>query len=628
MRVALHCNLPFIPDMPHPGLGSLKAFLRDHGFPLVTIHYWNVLPADLELVLSRICAALAGWRREDVLALIARLIYVEDHEGELGRMAREIPAVNEAMRGLLCHFVRGHQKFVERKITAERPFEADVIGFSMTEYQWAFQRLLYDRLECVGEQEIILGGARTREQAVEFMRLFPRARACTWGEGEVALLALLRGLRDGRKLLRVPSVAFRDKNGIRTTREIRICELPQIDDIPPADHSDFFATRAAYGAVGDVTIPVGGSRSCAWNRCVFCFHTPRSSRSVSDYREGRVDRIGREIEFQRGRHGTNRFLLLDSSLGRKSRKTYHEQLDVLLRLVESVEGEIEIHRAEIWPHRLDRGSVRKLAATCCSVQIGFEAMTDRLLGKLGKAHCFAHNVQALRYAHDAGLPLRSLNVLRNLPSELAEDVEESIANLKFLRFYLDRFDSIRCNRIVVTRETDLYADLSDEDVSKLTAGAIFWEQAGRLPFAAEIEVGLLGYFTLPDRHDELWSRFAGELQRWRDRRCHYSWSPLPGGGSIVREYEGHRQVAYRFFDSRRTRIMRFCDRVRRYGEIRQIAGGLAGDELDRFLLEMRNSGYLYCQVDLTGFLVSTISAGVGIAGSEARRSLRSKRAEP
>lgn len=109
---------------------------------------------------------------------------------------------------------------------------------------------------------LVIGGALATYQADRILRDLRPTACVVLGEGEIAIDALLRRLRDGRSLRNVPSVAFstQGSNIITTMRQL----VPLVAQPPPA--------RSHLMPVidGGGQIFIEGSRGCSWASCTFC----------------------------------------------------------------------------------------------------------------------------------------------------------------------------------------------------------------------------------------------------------------------------------------------------------------------------------------------------------------------
>jgi radical SAM superfamily enzyme YgiQ (UPF0313 family) len=69
-----------------------------------------------------------------------------------------------------------------------------------------------------------------------------------------------------------------------------------------------------------------------------------------------------------------------------------------------------------------------------NIFIGYDGLSDTLLQKMGKSNSFSDNILFVKYALKNGIsPV--VNVIKHVPGETEEDVQECIKNLHFLRFF-------------------------------------------------------------------------------------------------------------------------------------------------------------------------------------------------
>jgi len=69
-----------------------------------------------------------------------------------------------------------------------------------------------------------------------------------------------------------------------------------------------------------------------------------------------------------------------------------------------------------------------------NIFIGYEALSDSLLQKMNKSNSYSDNIFFVKYAIKNGIS-PFVNVIKHVPGETEEDVQESINNLHFLRFF-------------------------------------------------------------------------------------------------------------------------------------------------------------------------------------------------
>ena len=69
-----------------------------------------------------------------------------------------------------------------------------------------------------------------------------------------------------------------------------------------------------------------------------------------------------------------------------------------------------------------------------NIFIGYDALSDSLLSKMNKSNNFSDNIFFVKHSLKNGIsPI--VNVIKHVPGENEEDVQECINNLHYLRFF-------------------------------------------------------------------------------------------------------------------------------------------------------------------------------------------------
>lgn len=195
-------------------------------------------------------------------------------------------------------------------------------------------------------------------------------------------------------------------------------EVPHLDDLPVPDFSDCHRLADEQDVL--VTLPVEGSRGCPWDRtrrsgrpelaCFFCGTSP------SSHREKTPERIAQEMEAQRARYQSVRFLMLDNAL-------LPRQAAALARRLQERPGSFRFGcelRADVHPRQL----AALHQAGCEAVQVGLEGLSTRSLRRIGKGTRTIQNLQVLRAC--AELELSSwCTLLTYFPGATQEEIDET-----------------------------------------------------------------------------------------------------------------------------------------------------------------------------------------------------------
>ena len=302
---------------------------------------------------------------------------------------------------------------------------------------------------------IVLGGAHITAMPFEAMSCGTFDIGVI-GEGEEILLEIARSLRGRSKatdeaISGVKGIIFREGGHLITTptREA----IKDLDSLSfPARHllpslSCYRPTPASYRL-----LPLGvmiTSRGCP-QQCSFC------DRAVfgSSYRFRSAENVLAEADELIGKYGAREIRFFDDCFALNRQRT--SQICAGLR-----------KRKDIipWTCLTTVGSVTKellqemKASGCWQVLYGLESGSDRMLKLLNKGASLEQNIQAVRWANEAGLSVRA-DFIVGTPGETEETLRET------LDFALKmRLDYAHFNKFVPYPGTELYEKLRGEGFS-------------------------------------------------------------------------------------------------------------------------------------------------------------------
>jgi radical SAM superfamily enzyme YgiQ (UPF0313 family) len=457
----------------------------------------------------------------------------------------------------------------------------NIAGFSLKTHQWIMGSYIISRLkEMNPDIRILIGGIINEEQARVFMNVFNPADYAIWGEGEIPLVRLSRALHEKNDLRDVPNLAYRDGDRICST--FPNSEYPSLDSYPYADHSDFFSTLNHVGFKPQLTLPIWGSRSCPWNQCKFCVENEEYT-----YRVRSPKNIVGEIEFQAKKYGINSFFFLDTELPGN-----RERFKILLKLLVQLSnksGEPYSYFGETSPVFIDAETVKYMnAAHFVSLQMGFEATSDKLLEKMLKVHRFAHNIQALKICSQYRLKVSGVNIIRGIPTETEEDILESCENVRFLRFLL-REHTLNAIDFVLFKGSAFYEEMTKKERKTWNFHRL-WEEIeslGLIPYSHRFEVSS---FFKDRKYHHLWDDFDMAIEFFLQNPCSYKWIAYSNGSMIIED--GPMARKYKL-SSNETDLLTFCDIVRSLSELKKRFHDLCEEEILKMLNDLQTIGLLY-----------------------------------
>jgi radical SAM superfamily enzyme YgiQ (UPF0313 family) len=418
-----------------------------------------------------------------------------------------------------------------------------------------------------------------------------------WGEGEIPLVNLARALEEGTEVTGVPHLAYRKGKRILSTRTPH-GPYPPLDSYPFADHSDYFNSFPQLHLQSSARIPIWGSRSCSWNRCKFCVINEEFT-----HRERSPENIVNEIEYQSNKYNVDAFIFTDSDVA-GNEKRFKKLLTLLMHSVERRRRPY-VFFSEISPLFISPQAAKYMKfASLTRAQVGFEAMTDSLLEKMQKRHRFAHNIQALKLGNQYGLILEGLNIIRGIPGETKEDVMESAANLRFLRFLLNRFD-FNLTHFTLFKEAPFYREMPEEE-RKTWNFEPFWEVISQMKIIPESErFEFLGFWTDRFSHYYQWEEFETEMKNYKRENLSYEW--LEYSNSSLVEERGLKSRKYTL-NRDETDILIYCDSIKTFSAVKREFSHLSEDDLLKMMSTLKTNGLLYYDKTLDT-IIAVMEAG-------------------
>ncbi|MBU7048087.1 MAG: radical SAM protein [Theionarchaea archaeon] len=611
LSIILNCTPPYDLPIPNPALGYLKGFLRTREISVKNV-YWNLILASH---ISKFQKVLEKFIKNSDFLCIYPTLYICRQLLKGSSLEKTTPLdlfySSVYSQEEITEMVYSVQDCIDRYIRQNNLHEVTLAGFTFKTYQWLMGYYIIQRLkELNPDIRIVIGGIVNKEQAVKFMQIFNQMDFAIYGEGEYPLYYLVKAVEEGTDLNNVPAMIFREGNRVFATKVVQ--EYPPLDEYPFADHSDYIFSLKKYishqafsGYVRTfgrytshqfpVFIPIWGSRSCSWKRCKFCMLNEEYS-----YRARSPKNIVEEIEYQSRKYNIDSFIFIDTELSGNLKR-----LKTLLKLLlkSSMNREKKYHFfAELSPIFVDSETAENMQLIpFAEIQIGFEGMTDVLLEKMEKRHRFAHNIQALKFGNLHGLYMTGLNVIQGIPPETTGDIVESCGNLRFLRFFLNRY-SLNPNFLRLDKGSSFYDEMSEEEREKWTNNPI-WTEIEPIYLIPESDKFEFCGFTNPVKN-LLWNGFEGLLDYYTQQNFSYEWIEH-SHGSLVRE-KGLYSYEYKF-NRDETDLLIFCDTIRNISEIKRRFSHLNENTLLEILRNLKGRGILYYDEDLN-WIISVVES--------------------
>lgn len=425
-RILLNCCPPAYPDTPNASVSVLKNFLNSYGYE-VDIKYWNVELYD-------IIQEFFPWETiEGTTRFLLPFLY---REAMLRNNEEDKRNIYEYYRNLsslalsetdFFSKVLLFEKEIHKRVSRILINDYALIGFSYKLFQIFSVGTIIDEIKIQKpESVIVIGGADDRKSAQAILRNYPSADYVTWGEGEYPLLKLLLYLENQITFEEVVNFAYRENGEILVTRTNK--EYVNLNEIVP-DYSDFFKVNKA----SEAKLPIEGSRSCKWGKCRFCCFNAGYKYRLKD-----VDRIIEELKYQISKYGSHTFHFTDNAINNLDNVRFNLLLDSLIDL-KAEYPLISFYMAEVMSKGLNQSIIKKLwLSGFTRIQIGYESLSDNLLSKIKKINTVSSNILFVKWAQEYGISVVGSNIIKNLLEETNEDINESIKNLYYLRFFLGK----------------------------------------------------------------------------------------------------------------------------------------------------------------------------------------------
>ncbi|WP_430814996.1 B12-binding domain-containing radical SAM protein [Carboxylicivirga sp. RSCT41] len=431
MKILLNCLPPADIYSPSISLSVLKKFMTVNGIE-TDIKYWN-------FDLSVMRAFTDSEDTEDRLLPFISIVNDEYGNG-MGnkRIESKLKALNTDYLSTDVHY---YSEFIEDSkqeiisciregLKAIDFSEIKLFGITAKFNQWIPGIILAQELKRIAPHvKVVVGGFGSDEVAHEALKLCSAFDYASWGEGEYPLLELAKQLIDeGSNLADVPRLFYREGNSIKQSEQTKSEYLDFEAYIYP-DYSDYLEAFPDKEDREQISIPINSIRSCHWHRCNFCdFNKGYKLRARSP------QCVVNEIAAINEQHGLTTFTFVDSdTFG--SLKHFESLLDLLIDLKYKTEEDFSFW-AEIIPNQYysDELMQKMAIAGFKNLFIGYDGLSDKLLKKMNKSNTFSDNVQFIKHALKNGI-YPYVNVIKHVPGETEEDVQECMDNLHFLRFF-------------------------------------------------------------------------------------------------------------------------------------------------------------------------------------------------
>ena len=133
------------------------------------------------------------------------------------------------------------------------------------------------------------------------------------------------------------------------------------------------------------------------------------------------------------------------------------------------------------------------------------------------------------------LSLITLNIIRGIPSETYEDVMESIRNLKFLRFYLCKYN-LNPSELMMYKGSPFYTELTKKEIEENYTLSYIWNEIKNFNMFSSLNK--YEFFGFTQQHliqSFLWDIFSIFLRQYQSTSFNYNWYQYSDGSSLIKE---------------------------------------------------------------------------------------------
>lgn len=600
--VILNWGLPAIPSFPSPAMSILKSQLAKYGYEVkvvywnfhlkpVIIHYWG---SDKEEYTDHLVYYLAP-----IYAYLAVESNDEESITMLYEQWKKINKDDTVREQFVAHIVENTTLFrtvVKNTIVNYHYENCLFTGF----YQKLFQIYCSDVIareikQLYPDTICCLGGIDTKTEAISSLDNFPVFDHALWGEGEITILAYIKSLIGKLDNNLIGNFVWRESDVMVASKINR--DYLNLNETPLPDYSDYFEQKVIEDK--KIRLPIEGSRGCHWSKCKFCFHNEGVR-----YRRKVPKNIANEIRQQIEKYGIYQISFLDNDTIGEDLIAFNELLDELITIKKDY-PQFYISRAEIVTRYINADIVLKMVeAGFRDVQIGYESLSDTLLTAINKCNSFSTNFLFIKWALTYGIKIRGANLIMNLLEENDDNLRESLENLHFLRFMLDKSRFMHIYTTLWIKKSSKYYK-----VLKNRGELSEWEVYKSFKYLPKTYIKdenkhTLQFFVKPDYH-HLWDEIENKEWEYFDNVHTYAISSLENA-FLYKEYLNEELIESLVLDQIDWKIL--CSANRNVISIKELPFDV--NDLTRHKLRaLKQKGLLYYSDGYDG-LVSVINTEI------------------
>ena len=345
-------------------------------------------------------------------ALYSALLFAGNRSRAKKLFCRELPELGNRFEWLTRQLEDHCSQWLD-----EQDFsDCNLLGFSICFSQLAPSLFCAEKIrKLYPALPVVFGGSTcTPGVGAGLLDNFTQVDYLVTGEGEQPLAGLIHHLRGQGPL--PANVMGRSLDGrIQHNRpgSGQNCEQRDLNQLPTPDYSHYFQELAALGLSFIPELPIEFSRGCWWNKCSFC----NLNLQWCGYRHKDHHKVHGEVSELVRRYQCLDFFFTDNALPPKEARSF-------FRLTAADPAELHFFAEIRIPNTVTEYRVYRQGGLRV-VQVGIEALSDRLLQQMGKGTTAIANIHAMKMAAACDIILEG-NLILEFPGSTEEDVKQTL----------------------------------------------------------------------------------------------------------------------------------------------------------------------------------------------------------
>lgn len=325
---------------------------------------------------------------------------------------------------------------VEKIIHDLKENHTKIVGFSSKFHQWIPALYMARRIkEQIPHIIFITGGWTHKKAAEDFLQLHSFFDYSIWGEGEIPLTLLIQHILNNNQieLSSIPRLVYHGYSGVASTHNgSPDTYIDFKDKNAPSDFSDYFESLRNLNLT-DYVLPIERGRGCNWNKCSFCYLAQGYI-----FRLKPTESLITEILFLIKEYNSFNFFFTDNDVIGSDIEEFNHLLDQLI-ILKDKHPSFSIIMAEIISKDVDYNTIQKMSrAGFKHVQVGLESISEELLIDINKKQSIIDNFFFIKSAINEDIVIKGANIIIETPNETDDMIIESINNLHYYRFLLNK----------------------------------------------------------------------------------------------------------------------------------------------------------------------------------------------